>query len=83
MKKLTESQFRNYLKIQIEKVILSEGCQSKVDSTITLNDEVKPIQEETLAEAEKIQIEDVKLLAEEVKRMKELVDFRSPLLKKD
>jgi len=35
------------------------------------------------SESENVDIEEVKVLAEEIKRMKALVDFRSPLLKKD
>ena len=81
MKRFTEIELKKYLKLQVEKIGISEGWISKKENN--------PIQEfessnkESFSESEDIQIEDVKLLAEEVKRMKELVDFRSPLLKKD
>lgn len=41
------------------------------------------IQLDTAKEEPKVELEEVKRLTEEFKRMKELIDFRSPLLKKD
>jgi len=46
-----------------------------------LTQKAEPVNEST--EEPKIEITEVKMLAEEFTRMKELVDFRSPLLRKD
>lgn len=81
MKRFTEKELKEYLKSEVEKIGISEGwiTNSKKDT----NTEFESSKKETISESENVQIEEVKLLAEEVKRMKELVDFRSPLLKKD
>lgn len=81
MKRLTESELKQYLKSQVEKIGISEGWITKQNET--LNQEFESSKQETISESENVQIEDVKVLAEELKRMKELIDFRSPLLKKD
>ena len=77
MKRFTEMELKKYLQSQVEKIGISEGWISKKESKqITEFESSK----NEISESENIQIEEVKLLAEEVKRMKELVDFRSPLL---
>lgn len=81
MKILTKNEFKRYLRTKIEKIAISEGWIKKEE--INSSNEFESSKLETILESENIQIEEVKLLAEEVKRMKELVDFRSPLLKKD
>lgn len=81
MKRLTESELKKYLQKQVEKIGISEGWIMKSDKSSI--EEFESSKQENISESEDIQIEEVKLLAEEVKRMKELVDFRSPLLKKD
>jgi hypothetical protein len=78
MKRFTESELKKYLQLRVEKIIISEGLSKKQNNPIL---EFESSKKETISESDSIQIEDVKLLAEEVKRMKELVDFRSPLLK--
>lgn len=78
MKRFTENELKKYLKSQVEKVIISEGLKKKKTNPVQ---EFESSKKETISESDNVQIEDVKLLAEEVKRMKELVDFRSPLLK--
>lgn len=81
MKKFTESELKKFLQSQVEKIGISEGWLKNPANNII--QEFESSKKETILESENIQLEDVKLLAEEVKRMKELVDFRSPLLKKD
>ena len=76
MKKFTEKELREYLQSEVEKIGIAEGWIIK---DLDIISETKGL----TSESEKVQIEDVKLLAEEVKRMKDPVDFRSPLLKKD
>ena len=65
----------------MEKIGLSEGWISKNAPVI----EFESSKKETISEDEinAVEITEVKMLAEEVKRMKELVDFRSPLMNKD
>jgi hypothetical protein len=93
--KLTVEEFRNYVKKEVEKISIQEGWSLTVTTPVsTEQKEEKTIVSENTtisfensdnitAEAEKIEVAEVKMLAEEVKRMKDLVDFRSPLLVKD
>ena len=74
MKKFTENGLRAFLNSEIKKAIISEG---------SLDDDMGDSQKELTLECDKVQLEDVKNLTEEIKRMKELIDFRNPLLKKD
>lgn len=78
MKRFTESELKKYLQLRVEKIVIAEGLKKKPSNPIP---ELESSKKETISESDNVQIEDVKLLAEEVKRMKELVDFRSPLLK--
>lgn len=78
MKRFTESELKKHLQSQVEKIIISEGLNKKQNNPIL---EFESSKKETVSESDSVQIEDVKLLAEEIKRMKELIDFRSPLLK--
>lgn len=80
MKKLTKSELKEYLRKEVEKVGILEGWLKGSKDVVM---EFESSKKETISESENVNIEDIKLLAEEVKRMKELVDFRSPLLKKD
>ena len=81
MKRLTESELKKYLQKQVEKIGISEGWITEKKEVS--KEQFESSKQETISESENIQIEEVKLLAEEIKRMKELIDFRSPLLKKD
>ncbi len=81
MKRFTESELKKYLQSQVEKIVISEGLIKKQKSNPV--PEFESSKKETVSESDNIQIEDVKLLAEEIKRMKELIDFRNPLLKKE
>jgi hypothetical protein len=74
MKKFTEKGLRAFLNSEIKKAIISEGL---------LSEDISDYESELTLESDKIQLEDVKNLTEEIKRMKELIDFRNPLLKKD
>lgn len=77
MKILTENDLKEYLRKEVEKIAISEGwIQKPTSNTI----EFESSENDIVSESENVQIEDVKLLAEEMKRMKELIDFRSPLL---
>lgn len=87
MKKFTKKELKEYLRKEVEKTGIAEGW---IANKLTITNEIKKLNKNTeltdnniVKESEKIQLEDVKLLEEEVKRMKELIDFRSPLLKKD
>jgi len=74
MKKFTEKDLRAFLNSEIKKAIISEGL---------IEEDVNDSQKELTFESDSVQLEDVKNLTEEIKRMKELIDFRDPLLKKD
>jgi hypothetical protein len=86
---LTEKQFQNYLNSEVEKIGLSEGWLKKqpnipVSQPKSINESLEfESSKETINESESVTIEEVKILAEEFKRMRELVDFRSPLLLKE
>ncbi len=81
MKRFTEIGLKKYLQLQVEKIGISEGWIKQHNNNPI--PEFESSKQEIVSESDNVQIEEVKLLAEEVKRMKELVDFRSPLLKKD
>ena len=84
--KFSKKQLQEHILSEVNKIALKEGWIQEVNiinipavdikfedaNTVTINEEV-----------EKIELKEVKLLAEEVKRMKDLVDFRSPLLRKE
>jgi len=74
MKKFTEKGLMAFLSSEIKKAIISEGL---------LGEDVSDLKNELTLESDKVELEDVKNLTEEIKRMKELIDFRNPLLKKD
>jgi len=74
MKKFTEKGLRDFLNSEIKKAIISEGL---------LDDNVSDSHKDLVSESNDVKLEDVKNLTEEIKRMKELIDFRNPLLKKD
>lgn len=80
MKILTESELKKYLQLQVEKLGILRLSTKQENTPVQ---EFENSKKETISESDSVQIEDVKLLAEEVKRMKELIDFRSPLMKKD
>lgn len=72
--------------IEIEGMLEECSCSHEEAPADTLEVDTATAQDfEPVAsdEAEKVEIEEVKMLAEEFKRMRELVDFRSPLLRKD
>ena len=55
-------------------------CKSKKDEEEPDKKKLEEGFEEVLPEKEEINPEDASVLAEEIKRMKQLLDFRSPLL---
>jgi hypothetical protein len=87
MKRFTEKELQQYIQREVERVCIAENL-IKSKKNITKIEEPKQIvfensNNEIVEESEKVNIEEVKLLAEELTRMKRLVDFRSPLLKRD
>lgn len=83
--KFNKKQLEEYILSEVKKIADKEGWTKKptadrkmADSSIVFED-ANTINEE----AEKVELQEVKMLAEEVKRMKDLVDFRSPLLRKE
>lgn len=86
--KLTKKQLKEFILQEVEILSKSEGWD--IDTTneseevqININEDFEDSTNITNEEIEKIELTEVKSLAEEFKRMKDLVDFRSPLLKKD
>ena len=91
--KLSKKELQDYISSEVKKISIEEGWGVEFDKIQKIKEEkeisfeddnvvtTKSINENE--EINNIQLEEVKLLAEEIKRMKDLVDFRSPLLKKD
>lgn len=93
--KLSSKEFKNYIESEVKKIALNEGwgidlnliSENTVKSLnenefeiINPSDWTKP--EEKIEESSKIDIERVNFLNEELKRMRELVDFRNPFFGK-
>ena len=53
-----------------------------MDSTSELKSQFETVDEHTVLQDAQQKIEEIKTMSEEIKRMKQLVDFRSPLLSK-
>lgn len=51
-----------------------------VDSTSEIQEQFEMVDEHTVLQEAQQKIEEIKTISEEIKRMKQLVDFRSPLL---
>lgn len=90
--KLTQEQFKQFILAEVKKIALEEGWIATdslvVSEGVKSNEEAPIVTEEVTTEQEiveepKIEIAEVKRLAEEFSRMKELVDFRRPLLSND
>jgi hypothetical protein len=80
--KLTKQQFKKFILNEVKKIALVEGWSEDIEKaenatkTENINVALEPTKEEP-----KVELEEVKKLTEEFKRMKELIDFRSPLLR--
>jgi hypothetical protein len=81
MKRFTQQELQKYIQHEVEKICIAEGLVKKPWEPTPI--EFESSKKDIVAESENVQIEEVKLLAEELTRMKNLVDFRSPLLKRD
>lgn len=92
--KLTKEQFKQFILDEVKKIAIEEGwIAGSAESTVVTESEKQAselpvIKEEVIVAKEtieepKIEIAEVKRLAEEFSRMKELVDFRRPLLSND
>ena len=80
----SKKQLEEYILSEVKKLAEKEGWAKKpakrnMDTSSVVFEETDKMTEE----AEKVELKEVKMLAEEVKRMKDLVDFRSPLLRKE
>jgi hypothetical protein len=53
-----------------------------MDPTSELQDQFETVDEHTVLQEAQQKIEEIRTISEEMKRMKQLVDFRSPLLSK-
>jgi len=93
--KFTRKQLDEYIKAEAKKIAIQEGwmkSEEPAEETFQLNTETisedfsnVPAEEKTEAEnkEETFDITTVKTLTEEFSRMKELVDFRQPLFRRD
>ena len=84
--KLTQEQFKQFILEEVKNIAIVEGwIKSTVVVVVTESTEQTQIEGSptVVAEEPKIEVAEVKRLAEEFTRMKALVDFRSPLLNKD
>ena len=82
MKRFTERDLLKYIQQEVEKKCISEGFITDPNPIVIMAADVIKFQP-SKKESDEIKIEDVKALKEEFARMKSLVDFRSPLLKRD
>lgn len=87
MKRFTKEDLEKYIQREVERICIAENLITKPEPVNPIPAsapiEFESSKKETVSEAENIKIEDVKMLAEELTRMKSLIDFRSPLLKRD
>lgn len=81
--KLTNEQFKQFVLSEAKKIATEEGWIVNTTNRLEKKELFENSNININTEADKVELGEVKMLAEEVKRMKELVDFRSPLLKKD
>lgn len=84
--KFSKKQLQEHILSEVNKIALKEGWIQESNVINIPAVDIKFEDANTVAineEVEKIELKEVKLLAEEVKRMKDLVDFRSPLLRKE
>lgn len=56
--------------------------EETMDSTSELQSQFELVNEQTVLQEAQQKIEEIRIISEEMKRMKQLVDFRSPLLSK-
>ena len=73
--KVSKDKIKEFILQEVKKISIEEGwslCKSTISESFVPNIDSE--------EEVKVDIEEVKMLAEEFKRMKELVDFRRPLL---
>lgn len=82
----SKKQLEEYILSEVKKLAEKEGWAKKpvrkMDTSDVVFEDANKVTE-IAAEAEKVELKEVQMLAEEVKRMKDLVDFRSPLLRKE
>jgi hypothetical protein len=81
MKRFTQQELQKYIQQEVEKICIAENLIKKPEPAPPI--EFESSKKDIVSESEDIKIEDVKLLAEELTRMKNLIDFRSPLLRRD
>jgi len=80
--KLSKEQFKRFILEEVKRIVSQEeNVAPVIPSIVTEEKAIVPAKE--VIEEPKIEIAEVKRLAEEFTRMKELVDFRSPLLIKE
>lgn len=91
---LSKQQLKDFILSEVKKIITADENLNLPDNKIiqeatadlnieNLNEEFETVLPATEEKNESEIIGDVKKLSEEFKRMKQLVDFRSPLLMKD
>jgi peptidoglycan hydrolase CwlO-like protein len=91
--KLKKAQLKELIIKEVRKIALTEGWLDAIEKAeklkaqnskaSALNEGAELAQQKSSPEEPKVELVEVKRLTEEFKRMKALVDFRSPLLKKD
>lgn len=80
--RLNKEQFRQFILNEVKRIVAQDENAVVAPVTPIITEEKTVVANETVEEP-KIEIAEVKKLTEEFTRMKELVDFRSPLLRKE
>lgn len=85
--KITRSHLRQLIHQELSNSSINENRVHKtsinepvIDFSKELNENFETVEDQNLLKETEIKIEELKSINEEIKRMKQLVDFRSPLL---
>jgi hypothetical protein len=85
--KITRTYLKNLIYEELSKTSINENRihrkstdEPTIDLSSNLEEHFEVVEDHNLLKESEIKIEELKIINEEIKRMKQLVDFRSPLL---
>jgi len=85
--KITRTYLKNLIYEELSKTSINENRihrkstdETTIDLSSNLEEHFEVVEDHNLLKESEIKIEELKIINEEIKRMKQLVDFRSPLL---
>jgi hypothetical protein len=87
--KITRTYLKNLIYEELSKTSINENRihrkstdEPTIELSSSLEENFEVVEDQDLLKESEIKIEELKTINEEIKRMKQLVDFRSPLLSK-